>query len=101
MDSVLSNTPRPFTTDPTVLQALERLKFFLATAPTRWNSTPPPPAPFQHPALRRFSLPNGDFVTCVLWGGLYHITGTDIVRSLLLRFEAFGACRCLPRYRRR
>ena len=32
----------------------------------------------------------GEFVTCVLWSGLYHITGTDIVRALVFRFEAFG-----------
>ena len=32
----------------------------------------------------------GEYVTCVLWGGLYHITGTDIVRALVFRFEAFG-----------
>jgi transcription factor STE12 len=25
-----------------------------------------------------------------LWSGLYHITGTDIVRALVFRFEAFG-----------
>ncbi|KAF9555199.1 hypothetical protein CPC08DRAFT_712232, partial [Agrocybe pediades] len=43
-----------------------------------------------HPALNRFLLPNQEFVTCVLWNGLYHITGTDIVRALVFRFEAFG-----------
>lgn len=32
----------------------------------------------------------GEYVTCVLWSGLYHITGTDIVRALVFRFEAFG-----------
>ena len=90
---------------------LDRLKLFLATAPSRWDSaesnanptssssaevssteaysglepayhhTPP------HPALNRFLLPNQEFVTCVLWNGLYHITGTDIVRALVFRFE--------------
>lgn len=29
-------------------------------------------------------------MTCVLWSGLYHITGTDIVRALVFRFAAFG-----------
>lgn len=43
-----------------------------------------------HPALNRFLLPNNEYVSCVLWGGLYHITGTDIVRALVFRFEAFG-----------
>ena len=40
-----------------------------------------------HPALNRFLLPNQEFVTCVLWNGLYHISGTDIVRALVFRFE--------------
>lgn len=43
-----------------------------------------------HPALNRFLLPNGEHVTCVYWNGLYQITGTDIVRALAFRFEAFG-----------
>jgi len=148
------------------LAHLDRLKFFLATAPSRWDdaaenaaptpsltsmgegadelvSTPTPPSqPFMsgtvpygpasftssypsgpqyaplesssntrntfapqalsdsmhqqhlshlrappHPALNRFLLPNQEFVTCVLWNGLYHISGTDIVRALVFRFE--------------
>ncbi|KAF9468386.1 hypothetical protein BDZ94DRAFT_1209448 [Collybia nuda] len=122
------------------LAHLDRLKFFLATAPSRWdtdsapsnaNSTPasgtaplplgsgysngtgggdslpmsmhssmPSQAPGlpghghgaqgPHPALNRFLLPTQEYVTCVLWNGLYHITGTDIVRALVFRFEAFG-----------
>jgi hypothetical protein len=31
-----------------------------------------------HPSLNRFLLPNGEFVSCVYWNGLYQITGTDI-----------------------
>lgn len=79
------------------LAYLDRLKFFLATAPSRWDTTSASntsdssnhssPA---HPALNRFLLPSQEFVTCVLWNGLYHITGTDIVRALVFRFEAFG-----------
>ena len=38
-----------------------------------------------------FSFVLGEYVSCVLWSGLYHITGTDIVRALVFRFEAFGA----------
>nr|AGO06026.1 transcription factor STE12 [Volvariella volvacea] len=90
------------------LEELDRLKFFLATAPSRWTSSGSDAssgnsansqmdtmslvsnqAP-SHPALNRFQLPSGEYVTCVLWNGLYHITGTDIVRALVFRFEAFG-----------
>ncbi|KAF8884475.1 STE like transcription factor-domain-containing protein [Infundibulicybe gibba] len=91
------------------LAHLDRLKFFLATAPSRWDSssasssTAPSAASSSHPtpipshahhthhrALNRFLLPSQEYVTCVLWNGLYHITGTDIVRALVFRFEAFG-----------
>ncbi|KAK7027650.1 hypothetical protein R3P38DRAFT_2704989 [Favolaschia claudopus] len=46
--------------------------------------------PTSHPALNRFLLPSQEYVSCVLWNGLYHITGTDIVRALVFRFEAFS-----------
>jgi transcription factor STE12 len=96
------------------LAYLERLKQFLASAPSYWDSNDPsasssnsfanngfngpaidmvahrsmalghaPP----HPQLNRFLLPSQEFVTCVLWNGLYHITGTDIVRALVFRFD--------------
>jgi transcription factor STE12 len=86
------------------LSFLDRLKFFLATAPSRWdtsgsNASAAPSDPYlnmgmgmnsvhqapTHPALNRFLLPNQEYVTCVLWNGLYHITGTDIVRALVFR----------------
>src|SRR6202040_3125800 len=71
---------------------LDRLKFFLATAPSQWaeDADPSTSSDQQTPALNRFLLPNGDHVSCVFWNGLYHITGTDIVRALVFRFEAFG-----------
>ena len=118
------------------LAHLDRLKFFLATAPSRWDSagngsssatvntqsgtaaipmtnmypqvngntgfngmdplamsmhpsvpTPGVPHSLHHPSLNRFLLPSQEYVTCVLWNGLYHITGTDIVRALVFRFE--------------
>ncbi|TFK37282.1 hypothetical protein BDQ12DRAFT_667209 [Crucibulum laeve] len=111
------------------LAHLDRLKFFLATAPSRWDTAAPSSSSFSsssslpssttnslftnttgaggptgysafpphepyhappHPALNRFLLPTQECVTCVLWNGLYHITGTDIVRALVFRFEAFG-----------
>jgi hypothetical protein len=74
------------------LAHLDRLKYFLATAPSRWDksgasssSDPYPPHVPSHPALNRFLLPSQEYVTCVLWNGLYHITGTDIVRALVFR----------------
>ena len=92
---------RPLThREQELLAHLDRLKFFLATAPSRWNvdepeesdpsSIPVGHPSSTHPALNRFLLPNQEYVSCVLWAGLYHITGTDIVRALVFRFEAFG-----------
>ncbi|KAJ7222245.1 STE like transcription factor-domain-containing protein [Mycena pura] len=76
------------------LAYLNRLTFFLATAPSRWDvddePAPPTITPTAHPALNRFLLPSQEYVSCVFRDGLYHITGTDIVRALVFRFEAFG-----------
>jgi transcription factor STE12 len=109
-----SRPPNP--DEITRLAQLDRLKTFLATAPSRWssqssalgqnqhnhqqqsavqaqysqNGSQLPTVPTSHPALNRFLLPSGEYVSCVLWAGLYHITGTDIVRALVFRFEAFG-----------
>lgn len=73
-----------------LLAYLERLQHFLATAPTRWPAQGNVPPSQHHHALNRFLLPTGEYVTCVLWNGTYYITGTDIVRALVFRFEAFG-----------
>ncbi|TPX60043.1 hypothetical protein PhCBS80983_g02064 [Powellomyces hirtus] len=62
-------------------ELLDRVKLFLATAPTNWD-------PEQ--TIKRFTLPNGEHISCVLWNNLFHITGTDIVRSLIFRFQGFG-----------
>lgn len=115
----LGSLSRPLnSTEVELLSQLDRLKFFLATAPSRWTSASSSAsssnngpgsgsgglslangsssssslsaAPSSHPALNRFLLPSGEYVSCVLWSGLYHITGTDIVRALVFRFEAFG-----------
>jgi transcription factor STE12 len=96
IDSAHTPTNRPLTLqEQQDLNVLNRLKEFLATAPTRWSpseapGTVPFPNPQRRPALNRFALPEGEFVTCVLWNGYYHITGTDIVRALAFRFKAFG-----------
>ncbi|KAJ3305406.1 homeodomain transcription factor ste12 [Kappamyces sp. JEL0829] len=59
----------------------EAFKLFLSTAPVNWNS---------NESIRRFALPDGNSVSCVLWNELFHITGTDIVRALTYRFECLG-----------
>lgn len=57
------------------------VKYFLLSAPVDW----------QHDQyIRRFLLPTGEYVSCVLWNTLFHISGTDIVRCLSFRFQAFG-----------
>ncbi|KAI8853197.1 STE like transcription factor-domain-containing protein [Chytridium lagenaria] len=66
---------------PDTHEMLENLKLFLATAPSTWD-------PDQ--VIKHFPLPSGETVSCVLWSNLFHITGTDIVRSLTFRFAAFG-----------
>ena len=63
------------------LQQVDNLKYFLLSAPVDWQS--------DH-YIRRFLLPTGEYVSCVLWNNLFHITGTDIVRCLSFRFQAFG-----------
>ena len=59
----------------------EQFKVFLSTAPVNWNP---------NESIRRFALPNGDSVSCILWNELFHITGTDIVRALAYRFQCLG-----------
>ncbi|KAJ3405538.1 homeodomain transcription factor ste12 [Chytridiales sp. JEL 0842] len=68
--------------DPVTAQALDSLKIFLATAPATWDSDQ---------TIKRLPLPDDhESVSCVLWNNLFHITGTDIVRSLVFRFKAMG-----------
>ncbi|KAI9681797.1 MAG: homeodomain transcription factor ste12 [Trizodia sp. TS-e1964] len=63
------------------LQQVDNLKYFLISAPVDWT---------QEQYIRRFLLPTGEYVSCVLWNNLFHISGTDIVRCLSFRFHAFG-----------
>ncbi|KAJ3203663.1 homeodomain transcription factor ste12 [Dinochytrium kinnereticum] len=76
-----SSSSGMFGNPPDTLEILESLKLFLATAPSTWD-------PDQ--VIKHFTLPSGENVSCVLWNNLFHITGTDIVRSLTFRFAAFG-----------
>lgn len=63
------------------MKDLQEFKLFLQTAPVNWS---------QNDLLKRFQLPNGESVSCVLWNELFHITGTDIVKALVYRFELLG-----------
>ncbi|KAF2205225.1 STE-domain-containing protein [Delitschia confertaspora ATCC 74209] len=63
------------------LQQVDNLKYFLISAPVDW---------VRDQYIRRFLLPTGEYVSCVLWNNLFHISGTDIVRCLSFRFQAFG-----------
>ncbi|KAG1106531.1 hypothetical protein G6F42_016715 [Rhizopus arrhizus] len=60
---------------------IDEMKLFFATAPHQWDTTK---------SIKRFNLPNGEAISCVLWDNLFFISGTDIVRSLTFRFHAFG-----------
>ncbi|KAJ9066801.1 hypothetical protein DSO57_1006092 [Entomophthora muscae] len=62
-------------------EQLHSLKEFLANAPSCWD---------QGQTIRRYMLPSGDQISCVMWGNLFFMTGTDIVRSLVFRLEAYG-----------
>ncbi|KAJ8596432.1 STE-domain-containing protein [Rhizopogon salebrosus TDB-379] len=94
------NLTRPLTVqEKENLIHLDKLKYFLATAPSMW----PPPASGSphssgsltdssgsfHSSMNRFLLPSTEYVTCVLWNHCYHIMGTD-TRALAFCFEAFG-----------
>ncbi|KAI9312019.1 STE like transcription factor-domain-containing protein, partial [Dichotomocladium elegans] len=64
------------------------LKYFLATAPNDWD------LPNADPPIKRHVLPGatngGESIACVRWNRGHFISGTDIVRSLVFRFYAFG-----------
>ena len=65
----------------TINESLEKLKEFLSNAPNTFG-------PGEQ--MKRFTMSNGDSITCVLWKGVFHITGTDIVKILLFRFAGIG-----------
>ncbi|OAX38085.1 STE-domain-containing protein [Rhizopogon vinicolor AM-OR11-026] len=96
--SACKNLTRPLTVqEKDNLIHLDKLKHFLATAPSRWSSGSTNQnnlfhnsSGSLHPSMNRFPLPSTEFVTCISWNNRYFITGTDIVRALVFRFEAFG-----------
>ena len=89
-----NNTILPSGTAADLLDAVDKLKFFLATAPSTFPTPHPVPdgssSVRDDRALNCFLLPTGELISCVMWNGLYHVTGTDIVRALNFRFLAFG-----------
>lgn len=64
-----------------ILNELVQLKYFLLTGPAELRT---------QDGIHRHTLPNKDQISCVVWKNVYFITGTDIVRCLSFRFEAFG-----------
>lgn len=40
--------------------------------------------------IKKFQLKNGDYIHCVLWNYHFYITGTDIVKILIWRFQNAG-----------
>ncbi|KAJ3055415.1 homeodomain transcription factor ste12 [Rhizophlyctis rosea] len=79
--STAPSSPRMAHTPHDITHLADRLKIFLSTAPSTW-------VPGE--VLKRFPLPNGEYITCIYWSNMFYITGTDIVRSLMFRFHAFG-----------
>ncbi|CAN6609742.1 hypothetical protein TRVA0_004S01640 [Trichomonascus vanleenenianus] len=63
------------------LKELIELKIFLASAPANWDRSQ---------NKKPFKLPSDEIVHCVYWNNVFYITGTDIVRCLTYRFQAFG-----------
>ncbi|KXN71510.1 transcription factor, STE-like protein, partial [Conidiobolus coronatus NRRL 28638] len=60
---------------------MDQLRYFLATGPSNWS---------RGKTIQKLPLPNGECISCIYWNNLFFITGTDIVRCLAYRFEAFG-----------
>jgi hypothetical protein len=83
-DLLASKTLEPLSSEKVSenLRLIEDLKFFLATAPANWQ---------KNQIIRRYYLNHDEgFVSCVFWNNLYFVTGTDIVRCIVYRFELFG-----------
>lgn len=64
------------------LRYIEDLKFFLVTAPIKW---------MDGQIIRKYYLNEElGYISCIYWVNLYYITGTDIIKILIFRFEKFG-----------
>ena len=73
-------------------QKLHDLQIFLNSVPALIHEEMQhlPPDEARMPRIKCFQLPSGDYISCVLWNSIFHITGTDVVRSLIFRFEITG-----------
>lgn len=69
--------------DPAALQTLgdKDLYDFLVNCPKDFR---------ENERIRKFQLKNGDYIHCVLWNFHFYITGTDIVKILIWRFQNAG-----------
>lgn len=64
----------------TVTGTFEDFKLFLTTVTTTFR---------EGTHIKRFVL-GSESVSCILYNDLFHITGTDIVRAITMRFESMG-----------
>jgi STE like transcription factor len=64
-----------------VEQGDKELFHFLASAPKEFR---------EGEKIRKYQLKNGDYIHCVLWNMHFYITGTDIVKILVWRFQNAG-----------
>ncbi|ORD94560.1 STE12 [Enterospora canceri] len=54
---------------------------FLVNAPKKFR---------ENERIKKFQMKNGDFIHCVLWNFHFYISGTDIVKILIYRFQMEG-----------
>ncbi|KAM0671850.1 STE-like transcription factor [Ordospora colligata] len=64
-------------------QSDKELFDFLANAPKEFRDGE---------RIKKFQLKNGDYIHCVLWNMHFFVTGTDIVKILVWRFQNAGRC---------
>lgn len=64
-----------------MLNSDKELFDFLSNAPKDFR---------ENERIRKYQLKNGDFIHCVLWNLHFYITGTDIVKILIWRFQNAG-----------
>ncbi|KAL9559185.1 hypothetical protein PS6_000896 [Mucor atramentarius] len=62
-----------------IMTPTNQLKDFLVSAPDD-----------QSESIKKHHLPSGECISCVKWQDKFYISGTDIVRCLTFRFQAFG-----------